>query len=186
VAVLGPNGSGKSTLLRLMSGIYHADRGRVMIDGVDMGQVMPRDLRRNIGYLGQEVRLFAGTLRDNLNLTLLERDDDRLFGRSISQGSGRLCGRTPRGLTLISATAARACRWGSASPSAGRGCGCRTRRSCLLDEPTAALDQSAEASLISAAGPLVAGPDGDHRDAPDADPGAHRACDDPARRAAGD
>lgn len=44
-----------------------------------MSQIEPRDLRRLIGYLGQDVRLFADTLRDNLNLNLLERDDARLM-----------------------------------------------------------------------------------------------------------
>lgn len=77
--MLGANGSGKSTLLKVLSGLYTPQKGRVMVDGTEMGQIDPRDLRRNIGYLGQEVRLFGGTLRDNLNLTMLERDDERLI-----------------------------------------------------------------------------------------------------------
>src|SRR5690606_23243501 len=79
IAVLGPNGSGKSTFLKLLAGLYTPAEGRLLLDGVEMAQISPRDLRRSIGYLGQEVRLFAGTLRDNLNLSQLERDDERMF-----------------------------------------------------------------------------------------------------------
>jgi len=60
VAILGSNGSGKSMLLKVLSGLYAPSKGRVMLDGVDMAQVEPRDLRRLIGYLGQDGRLFTG------------------------------------------------------------------------------------------------------------------------------
>ena len=59
LAVLGANGSGKSTFLKLLSGLYAATQGRVMVDGTDMTHIAPRDLRRFIGYLGQDVRLSA-------------------------------------------------------------------------------------------------------------------------------
>ncbi len=149
VAVLGQNGSGKSTLLRLMAGLYQPDSGRVMIDGVDIGQVMPRDLRRSIGYLGQEVRLFAGTLRDNLNMTLLERDDDRLMLALDFAGLGAHVRAHPKGLDLP-------IRDGGAGLSVGQQQSIGWARLwlqdpaiCLLDEPTAALDQSLEAALIA-------------------------------------
>ena len=62
VAVLGANGSGKSSLLKLLSGLYAPTTGRVLIDGTEMTQIAPQDLRRLIGYLGQDVRLFSGTI----------------------------------------------------------------------------------------------------------------------------
>lgn len=97
VAVLGSNGAGKSSLLKLLSGVYAPTKGRVLVDGTDMAQIEPRDLRRLIGYLGQDVRLFSGTLRDNLNLTLLERDDDRLFAALGLRWAGAVCEGTPQG-----------------------------------------------------------------------------------------
>ena len=47
VAVLGANGSGKSTLLRVLAGLYEPGKGRILLDGVDIDQLHPRDLRRN-------------------------------------------------------------------------------------------------------------------------------------------
>ena len=87
--MLGTNGSGKSTFLRVLAGLYEPTAGRIMLDNIDMGQIHPRDLRRGIGYLGQEVRLFSGTIRDNLNLSQLERDDDRLFAALDFAGLGQ-------------------------------------------------------------------------------------------------
>ena len=149
IAILGANGSGKSTLLKLMSGLFTPTSGRLLIDGVDIGQVMPRDLRRSVGYLGQEVKLFAGTLRDNLNLTLLERDDDRLLRSLDFAGLGPYVRSHPKGLDME-------IRDGGVGLSVGQRQSIGWARMwlqdpavCLLDEPTAALDQTLESTLVS-------------------------------------
>ena len=100
VAVLGSNGAGKSTLLRVLSGLYAPTRGSLILDGADMAQIAPKDLRRVIGYLGQEVRLFNGTLRDNLNLSLLHSDDDRLYQAFDFAGLGQYVKEHANGLDL--------------------------------------------------------------------------------------
>ena len=100
IAILGANGSGKSSLLKILCGLYAPTTGRVLIDGTEMGQIEPRDLRRLIGYLGQEVRLFSGTLRDNLNLTMRERDDTRLFEALEFAGLGPFVKGHHKGLDL--------------------------------------------------------------------------------------
>ena len=149
IAVLGANGSGKSTLLKLLSGIYHPTSGRIMIDGVDMGQVMPRDLRRSIGYLSQEVRLFAGTLRDNLNLTLLERDDERLLRALDFAGLGPFVRAHPKGLDLEIRDAGEGLSVGQRQSLGWARLWLADPAICLLDEPTAALDQALEGTIVA-------------------------------------
>jgi ATP-binding cassette subfamily C protein LapB len=149
VAVLGVNGSGKSTLLKMLSGIYAPTTGRIMLDGVDMGQIMPRDIRRGIGYLGQEVRLFAGTLRDNLNLSMLERDDERLMQALDFAGLGQFVRAHPKGLDMAISDAGQGLSVGQCQSIGWARLWLQNPQICLLDEPTAALDQTLEATLVS-------------------------------------
>lgn len=149
VAVLGTNGSGKSTLLRVLAGLYEPTRGRVLIDGVDLGQVHPRDLRRSIGYLGQDVRLFAGTIRENLNLTQLERDDERMFAALDFAGLGPFVRNHPRGLDLEIKELGEGLSVGQRQSIGWARMWLQDPSVVLLDEPTAALDQTLEATLVS-------------------------------------
>lgn len=149
LAILGTNGSGKSTFLKLLSGLYAPSRGRVMVDGTDMNQIEPRDLRRLIGYLGQDVRLFTGTLRENLNLTLLERDDDRLMAALDFAGLGQFVKSHPKGLELDILDGGQGLSQGQRQSIGWARLWLQDPRICLLDEPTAALDQTLERTLVS-------------------------------------
>ena len=149
IAVLGTNGSGKSTLLRILAGLYDPSAGRILIDGVDMGQVHPRDLRRGIGYLGQEVRLFAGSLRDNLNMSQLERDDDRLFASLDFAGLGPFVRAHPRGLDLEIKEMGEGLSVGQRQSIGWARLWLQDPAVAVLDEPTAALDQTLETTLVS-------------------------------------
>ncbi|MDO8983402.1 ATP-binding cassette domain-containing protein [Cypionkella sp.] len=149
IAVLGTNGSGKSTLLRVLAGLYEPSAGRVLIDGVDLNQVHPRDLRRGVGYLGQEVRLFAGTLRDNLNMSQLERDDDRLFDALDFAGLGPFVRSHPRGLDLEIREMGEGLSVGQRQSIGWARMWLQNPRVAILDEPTAALDQTLETTLVS-------------------------------------
>ena len=163
VAVLGANGSGKSTLLKMLSGLYAPTEGRILIDGTELGQIEPRDLRRLIGYLGQDVRLFSGTLRDNLNLTMLERDDDRLHAALDFAGLGPFVRNHHKGLDLEIKDAGAGLSIGQRQSIGWARLWLQDPAICLLDEPTAALDQRLEAKLDGRA-------HRDHRDASCADP----------------
>lgn len=149
VAVLGVNGSGKSTLLRLLAGLADTTAGCILIDSVDMAQVHPRDLRRGIGWLGQEVRLVAGTLRDNLNLSQLETDDDRLMAALDFAGLGPFVLAHPRGLDLDIREMGEGLSVGQRQSVGWARLWLQDPRVVLLDEPTAALDQTLESVLIS-------------------------------------
>ena len=149
VAVLGPNGAGKSSLLKLLSGLYAPSKGRVLIDGTEVAQIEPRDLRRLIGYLGQDVRLFTGTLRDNLNLTMLERDDARLMQALDFAGLGEFVRNHHKGLDLEIQDGGNGLSIGQRQSIGWARLWLQDPKVCLLDEPTAALDQRLEATLVS-------------------------------------
>lgn len=157
VAVLGTNGSGKSTLLRLLAGLYEPTQGRILLDGVDMEQLHPRDLRRGVGYLGQDVRLFAGTLRDNLNLTQLERDDDRLFAALDFAGLGPFVRQHPRGLDVEIKEMGEGLSVGQRQSIGWARMWLQDPAVAILDEPTAALDQTLENTLVSRLGAWLQG-----------------------------
>ncbi len=66
LAIVGGNGSGKSTLMNLLCRFYDPNRGRIMIDGVDIKDVSPRKLRRQIAWVTQDSVLFHGSIRENI------------------------------------------------------------------------------------------------------------------------
>jgi len=66
IAIIGRNGSGKSTLAKLMLGLFQPTLGSIRYDGRHQGQIHPSDLRRNFGYLPQDIVLFHGSIKDNI------------------------------------------------------------------------------------------------------------------------
>jgi ATP-binding cassette subfamily C protein LapB len=157
IAVLGANGSGKSSMLKVLAGLYAPTRGRVLLDGAEMSQIDPRDIRRNVGYLGQDVRLFAGSLRDNLNLGGLERDDDRLLNALDFSGLGLFVRSHHRGLDLEIRDGGEGLSVGQRQSIGWARLWLQDPRVCLLDEPTASLDQSLETGLVERLGPWLDG-----------------------------
>src|SRR5690606_19461914 len=65
-ALVGSSGSGKSTIINLILRFHEAQSGKILIDGQDIAQVSRRSLRQQIAYVGQDVFLFRGTIRDNI------------------------------------------------------------------------------------------------------------------------
>lgn len=77
LAITGPNGSGKSSILKLVLGLYPPLLGAVRLDGFDIRQLDPHELREQISYVPQEIDLFAGTIAENLRLGMpLATDED--------------------------------------------------------------------------------------------------------------
>jgi ATP-binding cassette, subfamily B, bacterial HlyB/CyaB len=69
IGIVGRSGSGKSTIAKLMQRLYVPERGRIVVDGVDLMQVDPAWLRRQVGVVLQENFLFNASVRDNIALT---------------------------------------------------------------------------------------------------------------------
>jgi ATP-binding cassette subfamily B protein len=78
IGLVGPTGAGKSTVIKLLLRFYDPTRGAVTIDGVPLTQVSQKELRKNIGYVGQDVFLLDTSLRQNLKMGKPEIPDERL------------------------------------------------------------------------------------------------------------
>lgn len=86
IGILGPVGAGKTTLLRLLTGMYKPQQGRVLLDGMDISHISKPVLAHAIGYLQQDGRLFAGTLRENLILGLIDPGDEAILSAAKKTG----------------------------------------------------------------------------------------------------
>jgi ATP-binding cassette, subfamily C, bacterial LapB len=78
VALAGGSGSGKSTLLKLFAGLYPIQAGAIYLDGLDLRQIDPRDLRHNLGFLEEKHHVFSGSLADNIRLSNSEASEERI------------------------------------------------------------------------------------------------------------
>lgn len=79
VGIIGKVGSGKTTITKLMVGLYSPTEGAMSVDGIDINQIDPADLRHHVGYLSQDISLMSGSIRDNLVFKDPHIDDERLI-----------------------------------------------------------------------------------------------------------
>jgi len=86
LVVVGHDGSGKSTLFKLLLGLYNAQAGQVLIDGMNVRQMDPITLRRSIGYAPQKAQLFHGTLAQNLQMARPTATEEDLEQAAIKAG----------------------------------------------------------------------------------------------------
>ena len=147
VVVLGRVGSGKTTLQKLMLGLYAPTSGAVYIDGVDLRQLDPADVRRNIGYVGQDTLLFYGSLRDNIAIGAPYADDQTVIEAAEMGGLAEFVNRHPQGFDMLIGERGE-------SISGGQRQGVAMARAVLLDppillldEPTSSMDFSSEEQL---------------------------------------
>ncbi len=147
VGILGRIGSGKTTLEKLILGLYQPTGGAVLVDGIDLRQLDPAELRRNIGYVPQDVTLFYGSLRDNIVMGMPQADDDKVVRAARIAGIGEFVDSHPHGYGMLVGERGE-------SLSGGQRQGVAIARAMiadppilLLDEPTAAMDHASEEAV---------------------------------------
>ncbi len=148
VAILGRIGSGKSTLLKLLMGLYQPAEGSILLDGTELKQIDPVDLRRSIGYVSQDTRLFSGTLRENVALGMPWADDKAILEALNMAGLGEFVGRHPLGLDLPISEGGSGLSGGQTKAVAIARALLPHPRILLLDEPTGAMDHTTEQAFI--------------------------------------
>lgn len=149
VAILGRNGSGKSTVVRLVTGVYEATEGQVLIDDTDSRQIRPNDLRANIGAVLQDVVLFSGTIKDNITLGLEKISDEDILDAAKVAGVHEFVGATEAGYDQRIAERGEGLSGGQRQAIALARALAGKPSVLLLDEPSSALDSQAEARLIA-------------------------------------
>jgi ATP-binding cassette subfamily C protein LapB len=134
VVVIGRVGSGKTTMQKLLLGLYQPTEGAVTIDGVDVRQLDPADLRRNIGYVGQDPTLFYGTLRENIAIGAPFADDAAIVAAAEVAGLSEFVNRHPDGFDMLIGERGE-------SLSGGQRQGVAIARAFLMDPPILLLDE---------------------------------------------
>lgn len=148
VAILGRIGSGKSTLLRVMARLYLPVSGQMFTDGLDVNQIDPADWRKAVGYVGQEARLFFGTLRENVMIGRPEATAEEFLRVLRLTGLDHVAGRHPQGINLPIGEMGDGLSGGQRQlVSLARSLLARPSL-LLLDEPTSAMDGQTEAQFI--------------------------------------
>ncbi|MDR7408938.1 MAG: ABC transporter ATP-binding protein [Armatimonadota bacterium] len=97
VALVGPTGAGKSSVVQLLCRFYDPQRGRVLLDGVDVRAFRQQDLRRHVGLVLQDVFLFSGTILDNLRLWDPQIPMERVREAARRAGAEGFIERLPQG-----------------------------------------------------------------------------------------
>lgn len=148
IAILGRVGAGKSTLLKLLAGQALATQGKVIVDGVDLRRIDPVDLRRQLGWLSQDSRLFFGTLRQNLMLGNPHASEQDMLQALRVSGALSLIQQDAASLDRIINEGGRGLSGGQRQMVMLSRMILRQPQVVLMDEPTASMDEQLEEHVI--------------------------------------
>ena len=146
VALVGPTGSGKTTVIRLLCRLYEPQQGRILLDGRDIRSLSLPELRRQLGVVLQDTFLFSGSVGDNLRLDR-EIDDRQLKEVCRDLGLSSLIGRLPQGLDTELRERGGNLSSGERQLLAVARVAIRNPNVLVMDEATAFMDPSTEATL---------------------------------------
>jgi len=147
VGIVGKIGSGKTTIEKLILGLYKPQSGTILIDGIDINQIDPSDLRKNIGYVPQNVNLFRGTVKENILYKAPYVDDATMLRSSKLAGVDDFIKLHPKGYDMPVGERGDGLSGGQKQAIAIARAFLLDSPIILLDEPTNSVDNSMEAKI---------------------------------------
>ena len=156
IALVGHTGAGKTTIVSLLMRFYDAQRGRILLDGVDIRQIPLDELRARIGYVQQDIFLFAGDVRTNIRLSsaITDAEVEAAAGRV---GADRIIRRFPGAYGHVLAERGASISVGERQLLSFARAIAADPALLLLDEATSAVDSEIEAEIQSALAELMRG-----------------------------
>lgn len=157
VALVGPSGAGKSTIVNLILRFYDPVRGRVTLNGVDLRDIDPADLRRFVSYVPQEPDLFGISIADNLRFGRPDATEQELIVACNRAGVSEFIESLPAGLQTIVGERGAQLSGGQKQRVAIARAILRDPQILILDEATSALDSENESLVQKALVELLRG-----------------------------
>jgi ATP-binding cassette, subfamily C, bacterial LapB len=155
VAFIGRLGSGKSTIAKLILNLYQPTQGGVLIDGTDLRQLDPADLRRNAGAILQDCFLFHGTIRDNIAIGAGHLDDAQILRAAKIAGVDEFVSRHPRGYDLMVGERGEGLSGGQKQAIALARALVMDPPVVVMDEPTSGMDTGSERLFMNRLGEIL-------------------------------
>ena len=156
IAIVGRSGSGKSTLVNLIPRLYEVSKGRILLDGHDIRDYRLADLRHQVAYVGQDVRLFNDTVRNNIAYGILEKTDEQQIITAAKQAyAWEFIEQLPKGMDTIVGEKGLLLSGGQRQRLAIARALLKDAPILLLDEATSALDTESERHIQDAINNLM-------------------------------
>jgi ATP-binding cassette subfamily C protein LapB len=157
VGIVGRIGSGKTTIERLILGLFEPTDGAVLVDGVDIRQLDPTDLRQSIGCVLQDPHLFFGSVKDNITLGAPYVDEDSVIRAATLAGVDQFVRQHPSGYDMPVGENGRYLSGGQRQSVAVARAMLLNPPILLLDEPTSSMDNSTENAFKARLGEIAHG-----------------------------
>jgi ATP-binding cassette subfamily B protein len=156
LALVGPSGAGKTTIFQLAERFYDPQHGRILLDGVDLRDADPADVRQRIAMVPQEVVIFAASARDNLRYGNWDASEDQLWQAVRDANAEEFLRALPQGLDTFMGEGGARLSGGQRQRIAIARALLRDAPLLLLDEATSALDAESERLVQDALDRLMA------------------------------